>query len=1518
GYALTTPQQVTVTVQSGEEYVYMQGAADLPDGDQRTEVINTNLVFGNTLLSSDLSITKTDGLTCVSSGQVVTYTIVVSNSGPATATDALVSDTFPSTLTNVSWTSVAAGGASGNDLSGMGNINDYVTLAPGSTITYTVTGTVASSGAVSTLSNFGMGVDNTNLGQAITVNGVTAEAFYLNGGYQTTNTVLWGRNVPNDHGIGVWSSGEPDPVASGGDVNEISNQLNNEVLRLTKADGQSWTSLWVSSLDSGGSGSAEAGTLYWSNSATPDLSSLSTKFTFHYGDFGTSVEGDLLTLNPANFDPSAKYLFFVAGPNPAGTNNDYLFWKATTTEEASLINTATVTVPSGFIDSNSNNNSATDTDCISNIGIDIEKYVQGHYLVDCKDGGEGLTPGFWKTHSECGPAPLSGWPDSGYKQDGSDSYETIFGVSVPGTPTLLDALGAGGGGLDALMRHSTAALLNATNPFIDYLYTKAQVISMVQDACATGNYETAKNLFATQNELGADLCKPDDSTSTCWVDTPMYDADLPTDPQPTIPVGGQAIFTYVVKNTGDVALSNIQVTDDKIANLTFVGGDTDNDQMLDTTETWTYKATETVLSSAQWKNIGTVTGTADGQVVTDSDAAHYNTPALSQSIGDRVWEDSNANGVQDAGESGIAGVTVKLLDSSSNVLQTMVTDANGNYLFDVAPGTYKVAIVAPAGYAVSPKDQGGNDNTDSDIDPNTLTTAPVTIVAGQQNLSVDAGLTAAHVCFDYNFAGNTSSDGSDGNTRSYTVNGVTVNASAWSRASGTTWGKAWLGSYSGGLGVTDSSESGAGNTHTIDNYGRQNFVVFQFSQNVVVDKAYLGYVYNDSDMQVWIGSSAMPITTMSNSVLTSMGFTEFNSGGSSTRWADLNAGEVQGNVLIVAAKPGDTNDYFKLEKLSVCTTTGEPPAPAKASIGNLVWEDKNANGVQDAGEAGIAGVTVKLLDAGGAVLSTMTTDANGNYLFSNLTAGDYKVQVVTPTGYSASPKDAGGNDSTDSDIDPSTGQTIVTTLIAGENDMTWDAGFYKPAVTLPASIGNLVWEDKNANGVQDAGETGIGGVTVKLLNGSGTLLASTTTDANGNYLFSNLAAGDYKVQVIAPTGYSVSPKDAGGDDAADSDIDPSTGQTIVTTLVAGENDMTWDAGLYKKPSGGTICDRVWYDSDKDGIQDKGESGVGGIKVCLQNSSGKTIKTCVTDSNGNYNFDNVDAGSYRLWFDKSGTSYSSKSWSTKDVSSNKYDTTDSDVNSSGYTSFFSVKGGDNQSQWDAGITPIVIDLNGDGIQTISRENALGSFDLLGNGNPIQSGWLSGNDGFLAVDRNGNGRIDDISELFGGNAKGAGFAMLASYDSNGDGVVNAGDARFADLRIWQDANGNHQTDAGELMTLAQAGVSSLNASYDELPFMDANGNLHLERSSATLADGTSVDMTDVYFNVSASDAAAAGVTLPSMADLLSGSRSLDGLLGGSTSPATPASSAGNSGMDFDTSVLDAMKQLAHLYDQAVVHA
>ena len=167
------------------------------------------------------------------------------------------------------------------------------------------------------------------------------------------------------------------------------------------------------------------------------------------------------------------------------------------------------------------------------------------------------------------------------------------------------------------------------------------------------------------------------------------------------------------------------------------------------------------------------------------------------------------------------------------------------------------------------------------------------------------------------------------------------------------------------------------------------------------------------------------------------------------------------------------------------------------------------------------------------------------------------------------------------------------------------------------------------------------------------------------------------------------------------------------------------------------------------------------------------------------------------------------------------------------------------------SPLVLDLDGDGVETLSMASGV-YFDHDGNGFAQKSGWVHGDDGLLVLDRNGNGLIDNGSELFGNNTQlsgGAnaanGFAALAELDGNGDGVIDANDAAFGDLRVWRDMNGNGQADAGELFTLSELGIASLNVGYTTQNVTDAQGNRHLQAGSYTLTDGTTRAMNDVWF-------------------------------------------------------------------------
>ncbi|HMU06097.1 MAG TPA: SdrD B-like domain-containing protein, partial [Saprospiraceae bacterium] len=251
-----------------------------------------------------------------------------------------------------------------------------------------------------------------------------------------------------------------------------------------------------------------------------------------------------------------------------------------------------------------------------------------------------------------------------------------------------------------------------------------------------------------------------------------------------------------------------------------------------------------------------------------------------------------------------------------------------------------------------------------------------------------------------------------------------------------------------------------------------------------------------------------------------------------------------------------------------CTasTTVAVTVEPKAKVGDFVWEDKNANGIQDFNEIGIGNVPVSIYDANSNVLIDQTNTLGNGYYEFNVCKGTYYIVFGEYSNYFRTFADK-GSDLSDSDANQTTGRTENFTLNPSDNNTTIDAGYYKLA-----SIGDFVWEDIDANGVQGMLENGVPNVEVSItgiLNTTNSMglpilvpPSIILTGPNGEYLFTNLIPGRYTVVVNKPDGYLFSPKDQDGDDAKDSDSDPVTGVMPEETLESGENNLTYDAGIY--------------------------------------------------------------------------------------------------------------------------------------------------------------------------------------------------------------------------------------------------------------------------------------------------------------------------------------------------------------------
>jgi hypothetical protein len=163
---------------------------------------------------------------------------------------------------------------------------------------------------------------------------------------------------------------------------------------------------------------------------------------------------------------------------------------------------------------------------------------------------------------------------------------------------------------------------------------------------------------------------------------------------------------------------------------------------------------------------------------------------------------------------------------------------------------------------------------------------------------------------------------------------------------------------------------------------------------------------------------------------------------------------------------------------------------------------------------------------------------------------------------------------------------------------------------------------------------------------------------------------------------------------------------------------------------------------------------------------------------------------------------------------------------------------------AAAPPIALDLNGDGVHFLPSSAGV-TFDYAGNGSLVHTAWVDKNDGLLAIDLDGNGKVNGGAEIVFGNANQSDLQGLAAqYDSNSDGKLDAADASFAKFGVWQDANSNGVSDPGEFKTLAEMGITSISLKGDGVAYSAANGDVMVAGSSTfTKADGSTGIVADI---------------------------------------------------------------------------
>ncbi|AEX79706.1 SdrD B-like domain-containing protein [Corynebacterium diphtheriae] len=389
--------------------------------------------------------------------------------------------------------------------------------------------------------------------------------------------------------------------------------------------------------------------------------------------------------------------------------------------------------------------------------------------------------------------------------------------------------------------------------------------------------------------------------------------------------------------------------------------------------------------------------------------------------------------------------------------------------------------------------------------------------------------------------------------------------------------------------------------------------------------------------------------------------------------------------------------------------TVEKKPETLVSLGDKVWFDQDSDGLQTDGEPGVKNVKVSLLDEQGKPVNEpgtekpyeITTGDNGEYLFENLPKGKYKVQFDYSaartsddkpfTAFTVPGPGVDGKTEKDSDVlDSKNGNIGLTDVIDLQSDRRdVDAGLVVVSITPAVSVGDLVWHDKNGDGIQNDGDdSGISGVELKILdpegnpakNIDGQLVANVVTDNKGKYLFENLPVlkdgQSYTVEVVKnPEGF-VFTKSGATD--ADKDSSTKSVQTAPGTLTKdGAQDLTLDFGFVKL---GSLSGMTWFDSNKDGVRDDSEKPRAGVTVTLL-EDGKPVEgvePVQTGEDGSYKFENLVPGTgYSVRFgDKENLTKKTEGDVTKDKDSNADLTT-------GETATAEVKAGENTPNLDAG-------------------------------------------------------------------------------------------------------------------------------------------------------------------------------------------------------------------------------------------
>ena len=604
-------------------------------------------------------------------------------------------------------------------------------------------------------------------------------------------------------------------------------------------------------------------------------------------------------------------------------------------------------------------------------------------------------------------------------------------------------------------------------------------------------------------------------------------------------------------------------------------------------------------------------------------------------ISGNIYLDENRDKTKDGNDVNLSGVTVTLVDGSGNVVATTTTDASGNYNFPgLADGTYTVKVDTTGKLA-------GLEQTEDPSGAKNSQSTPITFTRNDPDVTnVNFGYAK-----DYSVSGSVYYDkdrNSSMGTGEQGFGGITVNlldkdgnitATTTTAADGSySFGKLPAGKYSVQIEQSDLLKKLEQTQNSTEQFTLNNDnpvktkVDFGFAANYTLK----GTVYRDGNRSDSLDTGEKLYQGVTVQLLNNAGdvvaTTTTDAQGAYT-FQNLEAGDYKVRVvkdgvladLVQTEDPDGTKDNTS----GVYTLKLDDPIHENINFGYVsdntiegtIYRDDSRNGSQNGNEPGYTGVTVQLLDKDGNVVSTVTTDANGHYSFSNLPDGEYSIKVV---------KDGALTD-TDQTEDPDGTKDNASQKITLNEANPKKSGVNFGYVPDYSIAGN-VYRDSNRSESKDASETVFQGVTVNLVDASGNIVATTTTDADGNYSFSKLPAGDYRVKVDT-TGTL---KDMDQTEDPDGTKDNASGKISI-----GADNPTQTGVNFGYIENNSISGTIFRDEARNGVKDPSDPRFPSVKVTLLDENGNVVETTTTDSNGAYKFSHLPDGKYRVKVDTTG-------------------------------------------------------------------------------------------------------------------------------------------------------------------------------------------------------------------------------------------------------------------------------------------